>query len=282
MKPSWLETVCPGEWDVLYLEKGGELQAFFPFRLRKKWGIHIVTTPFLTPHSGPWIRTNTSPKESIEALIGKLNKYEYVHLTLDPDIEDPIYWNQHFDITVEPTFSFSGTPDQLNQGMQKKLRQQLRQVQDQFKSISIASPEFIVPVKQSFKRRKSKLPFSLDLINRIEAYLKTYSAGKIIGALDEKDEILAAAMYYEDAATIYTILSGQNYDHDPRLSHKWLHHLILVYGLEQGKTIHFMGSKIKGVAYWNSYFGAPVTSYFRIKKHPLQRLSWLWRLLFRT
>lgn len=268
LKPSWMEVVCPGEWDVIAQEKDGKLQAFIPFRLRNKWGYRIVTTPYLTPHSGPWIAEGMDNGSAIVELAKQMVAYDYVHLSLDPVLKHPVSWNSYLQFSAEPTFMLSGSMDDIYPGLQKKLRQQLNQSQGQFKSRAIDADAFFALISQSFQRRSSQVPFSRTLIGRIVMHIRKHRSGDLMGALDANGELLAATLYYEDQNCIYSLLSGQNYAEGPRNAHKWLHYEIIKYGIGQQKGINFMGSKIPGVAFWNSYFGAEVGYYYRIKKHP--------------
>ena len=268
LKPSWMEVVCPGEWDVIALEKDGKLQAFIPIRLRKKWGFRIVTTPYLTPHSGPWFAEGVDSGLATAELARRLDAFNYVHLSLDPALPYSIGSNPYLQFSAEPTFVLSGSMDDIHAGLQKKLRQQLNQSKDAFTLEAIDTATFYALIAQSFRRQSSAVPFSRTLIERMVTQLRKHRWGDLIGAKDSSGEFLAATLYYEDQQWMYTMLSGQNYASEPRNAHKWLHYEIIKKAIGKQKSINFMGSKIPGVAFWNSYFGADIRYYFRVKKHP--------------
>ncbi|MCB0659077.1 MAG: GNAT family N-acetyltransferase [Saprospiraceae bacterium] len=263
MKPSWLEVVCPGEWDIHTVEEKGQLIGVLPVRVRNKWGFHIATTPYLTPHSGPWHR---GPEARI-GLIRSLTDYDYSHLTLDDRQKDPLPWMPDFNLTLQPTFILEcATPEQVAVQMQKKLRQQLRQAEGRFTRILLDPQRFTGLVEQSFRHQQSTMPFTMDLLERVANYLERHRCGGLWGAVNEDGALITGALYYEDQHTLYTVLSGQDYRLNPHLSHKWLHQELLKYGISKGKRIHFMGSKIPGIAYWNSYFGAEISNYYQVKR----------------
>ena len=56
-KDWWLDAVCGKDnWDVVVIEKGGQVIATMPFYLVKKYGMSMITMPKLTQTMGPWIK----------------------------------------------------------------------------------------------------------------------------------------------------------------------------------------------------------------------------------
>lgn len=52
----WMDAVCGEDnWDVLLVEKNGEIVASMPYYIHKKYGLTVITQPTLTQTNGMWI-----------------------------------------------------------------------------------------------------------------------------------------------------------------------------------------------------------------------------------
>ncbi len=53
-QPWWLDALVPDSWDQVLLEQGGVSLARFPYRIKKRFGLTLLTMPPLTQHLGPF------------------------------------------------------------------------------------------------------------------------------------------------------------------------------------------------------------------------------------
>jgi hypothetical protein len=61
----WMDAVCGKEkWDVILVEKGGQIVASLPFYLKQMFGFKISMQPTLTQHNGIWIKYPKGQKYS--------------------------------------------------------------------------------------------------------------------------------------------------------------------------------------------------------------------------
>jgi CelD/BcsL family acetyltransferase involved in cellulose biosynthesis len=52
-KDWWMDAVCgENDWNVLIVEKGGEIVASMPIYIKKKHGLKYITQPKLTQNNG--------------------------------------------------------------------------------------------------------------------------------------------------------------------------------------------------------------------------------------
>ena len=67
MQPWYLDAVIGEDnWDILLVDRKGQIVAVMPFVVQEKQGQRVIQTPNLIPHLGPW-------------LIPAYQGYEYQH-----------------------------------------------------------------------------------------------------------------------------------------------------------------------------------------------------------
>ena len=99
----WLDAVCgKNNWDVILVEKGGQIIASMPYYMIKIHGMSIITMPKLTQTMGPWLQSSKAnysnqlakQKFLITELIGKLPAYDNFHQNFHHSITNwlPFAW----------------------------------------------------------------------------------------------------------------------------------------------------------------------------------------------
>jgi hypothetical protein len=103
-KDWWFDAVCGEDnWDVIIVEKGGEIWATMPYCIKKKFGFTLITMPLLTQTLGPYIKYTKNQKyykklswekEIMNALIEQLPKFDYFLQNWHYSVTNwlPFYW----------------------------------------------------------------------------------------------------------------------------------------------------------------------------------------------
>jgi hypothetical protein len=78
----WLDAVAGDSWNVVVVEKGGEIQAAMSYVMKQRFGLTLFTQPVLTQNLGPWIRPSHAKrlareKGLMQALIDQLTSYTH-------------------------------------------------------------------------------------------------------------------------------------------------------------------------------------------------------------
>ncbi|MCB0669797.1 MAG: hypothetical protein KDC80_28425 [Saprospiraceae bacterium] len=274
LKPSWMEVVCPGEWDLIAQEKDGKLQAFIPFRLRNKWGYRIVTTPYLTPHSGPWIAEGMDPKlktEAYKAIAKKISEYSYLNLKLEAAEDYFFAWSSsRVKMSLIPTFILkTNSISEYEKGISKRKLQKIRELRNKLKLSPFDTNDLIKALKSSYAHQGSKLPFAEKLIHEVVDFICLYNHGEVLGIKDNDGSPISGILYVEDNCSYYSLLRGQNYDCSNLPGLLFLQDMINQKAVISNQKMDFCGSQNKGIAMWNSQFG-PTVNYFLSIRKPIQ------------
>ena len=82
----WLDAAAgPDGWNVAVVESTGKVMAAMPYALRRRYGLRVVSQPWLTRRLGPWIRAAEGKPAArlanenvlMQALIDQLPDFDY-------------------------------------------------------------------------------------------------------------------------------------------------------------------------------------------------------------
>jgi lipid II:glycine glycyltransferase (peptidoglycan interpeptide bridge formation enzyme) len=281
-KDWWMDAVCgENNWDVLSVEKGGQIVASLPYYLRKRGKIRFVTQPPLTQTNGIWIKYPPNQKyckklsyenKVMTEIINQLDELnlDYYNQNFYYSITNwlPFYW-KGFKQTTRYTYVIEDLEyiESVFLNFRKSRREDIKKVE---KIISIVDnftlKDFYEMNKLTFKRQNLNIPYSFELINKIDVACKKNKCRKMFFAVDKKNKVHAAMYCIYDDISVYLIMSGA----DPKLRHKNAESLIIFeaikYASKNNLKLDFEGSMIQGVEQVNRSFGAIQKPYFNISK----------------
>jgi len=134
--PWWLDTVAPGQYDILTVEKGGEIQAAWPVVFdRQRHGMTSIIMPKLTPWLGilyppfpiesKFTTRLSTEKELAARLIEQAPNVDSLQIKCHRNFQywSPFYW-KGFSQTTRYTFVFDDLSDlkTIWNGMSKSVR----------------------------------------------------------------------------------------------------------------------------------------------------------------
>lgn len=277
----WLDAVCPGEWDVFLLEENKQIIAALPFHLSHFNGKREIRKAPLTQTNGVWIRYPENQKyekkiryeiKLMDFLIDKieslnLSKYQqYFHYSMTNWL--PFYWKGYSQTTrytyvIQDTSNINEIYQNLDSNIRKLLRKSEKIVQVKE---DLEIDEFYTLNQLTYERQNLEVPYSYDVILRIDRMCKERNARKILYCVDEYKQIHAAAYFIWDEQSVYYLMSGSN----PKYRHSQALTLLLYEGIKLAnqfkKKFDFEGSMKKNIERHFRQFGAIQIPYHNIYK----------------
>lgn len=283
----YLDAVCEGgDWEVILIEKGGEIAATLPYFLKRKGPIHYVTMPHLTKFLGPYIlpkyRQTKHEAKLIRQLLEQLPKLTYFKQNLHYNYNNwlPFYW-QGF--RQQTHYSYRLTPlDNLQQiyaGISADYRnQKIAKAADVLQLHSdLPMTEFYRVAALSYQRQQMPFPFSQAYLENLLATLEKYEAGKVFYALDQNHQIHSTALLLWDNTSSYLSIIGDDPSFRSQGGGIWLAWQLIQYTSQELKlpTFDFLGSMIEPIERVRRQFGAQQTPYHTVWKYS----AWWWEIL---
>ncbi len=276
----WLDAVC-GEknWDVVMVEKGGEVKGSFPYQITKKYGQTIMVMPKLTQTLGPWVKRSSkkgqqrqpsSEAEVVSELIDALPPFNYFYQNLHHSITNwlPFFWKD-FQQTTRYTYIIPDLKelDKVRAEFNRDVQRQIKQAQE---SVKVATSEDIAKFYEIntmvFKRQGLEVPYSLEYVKRLDSACQEKGCRRILTAKDENDEIHASLYFVWSEESAYALMSGI----DPRFKDDGALKLLFWEAIKfsQGVTnqFDFAGSMIKPIVRVFRSYGTNQTPYSNVWK----------------
>lgn len=285
-QPWWLDAVAPGQWQDVQVHKNEKSVARLTFVLKRRFGFTIVGKAPLTPIYGPALRITAKKKAKRisqqialqEALIQQLPRFDYLDLNLSPQVQNwlPYHW-AGFEQTTRYTYRFTdlGDPDRLWDGMRSNIRRDIRKARDQVDiRTDLGIERFLDLNEMTFKRQNQKMPYSRDLVRRLDQAAQEHDARRMFFAVDADDHIHAALYIVHDKDCAYYLMGGG----DPKARNSGATSLAMwsaiQYAAQVSGAFDFEGSMLRPVERFFRAFGAQQTPYHNIRKgSPLFRAA---------
>lgn len=277
----WMDAVCQQDWDVILIEEDGQIMASLPYYIEVQNGQKVIKKATLTQTNGIWIRNPLNQK--YEKKLSHENKYmnlvidEIEHLDLQKYQQYyhysiynwlPFYW-RGYSQTTRYTYVIHDTNnlEEVYQNFSSMIRRGIRKAE---KNVQIkedmAIDEFYALNKRTFERQNLEVPYSFDIVSRIDEACEKQNARKIFYCIDDQKRVHSAIYFVWDDNSVYYFMSGSdpNYRHTQSLS------FLMVEGIKlasaMNKKFNFEGSMKKNIEHHFRQFGAQQKAYHNIYK----------------
>jgi lipid II:glycine glycyltransferase (peptidoglycan interpeptide bridge formation enzyme) len=275
----WLEAVAPGHWGEAFIEEGGKVVARLPYVKKKKFGFTFLIMPPLTQTLGPWLRPRrgrcasqiSEQRKLMVDLLEQLPPHDFFFQNFHYSVTDwlPFYW-RGFHETTHYTYVLEDLSDlnQLWQGMRDTDRNKIRKAER--RGIKVIESEdigcFLELVKLTYKKQNLQLPFTQEVVGRIDEACKQRSARKIFLAYDQQGVLHCGIYLVYDGRSAYYLMGGS----DPEHCHIGAYRLTLwesiKFAATQSQKYDFEGSMLEPLEFVFRGFGAIQKPYFQIVK----------------
>lgn len=283
-QPWWLDAVAPGAWDEITLEGEGEVLARLPYVIKKRFGLTLILMPRLTQTLGPWFAPHEAKyvtqmsrqHELMNSLIEGLPKFDYFYQNFHYSITDwlPFYW-RGFTQTTRYTYVLEELEDldAIWGEMRENIRRAVRKARKQLVVRSdLGLDRFLDLNAQTFERQGLPLPYSRELVVRLDSACREHHCSKIFFAEDAQGRVHAAAYIVWDEQAAYYLMGGA----DPELRSSGATSLVLWEAIQFAagvtRTFDFEGSMIESIERYFRAFGARQKPYCRVTKANSLRL----------
>ena len=281
-KDWWLDAICEDAWDVCIIQKGDQVVATMPYFLRKRLGMIAISQPPLTQTLGPWLRPSQAKyakklgqeKELLSALIKKLPEFAHFYQNWHYSNTNwlPFYW-QDFQQTTNYTYRLPDLSDldMVWAKFKDNIRREIRKANNRINlrvRTDLNIDDFLALNVQTFDRQGMSLPYSPELIRRLDRACIANNARRIFIAEDEHGKHHAGVYIIWDEQSAYYLMGGA----DPELRSSGASSLCMWEAIQFSanvtKSFDFEGSMIESVERFFRSFGAVQTPYFSIMKTP--------------
>ncbi len=288
--PWWLDAVCgEGAWDVvLSLDKEDKIEAALPFFRERKYGFLLIRQAVLTPYMGPILNYPRAQsklahryayeKKVIDKLVDQLPSYSYFNQHITPAFSNgqPFYWNGMNQSTYYTyQIDLNQTLNDIENNYEGRVRTDIRKAEQKLQFTETEDVDTFYNVnKLSFDHQRINIPYSIELVKRMDAALVKRGKRKIHLVKDAKGQVYASAYVILDQKTVYTLMIGS----DPTLRKGGAVSFLISSIISAYRTdydcLDFCGSMVEKFQRVFRSFGAEQQPYLRIhhKANTLFRL----------
>jgi len=279
-KDWWLDAVCGYDnWEVIVIEKGGNIFAAMPYTNRKKYGQLIISQPILTqtldiyfnyPKNQKYYKKLSFEKEMIEKILQTLPKFGMFYKSFNFKHTNllPFYW-AGFEIKVNYTYVIENLKiEDLEKNFETDIRRRRRKAYEA--GIKVYESEDIEKFyqlnKMTFSRQNRDIPYSFKFIENLYKVCKNNDAVKMFFAKDTEGNIIAGNFLIYDESTVYYLMGGIDPSYKDMGGMDIVQYESIKFALEHNKTFDFEGSMIESIEKYFRSFGAIQKPYYSISK----------------
>jgi hypothetical protein len=276
----WLDAVAPNHYRILYVQNGDEIQAAWPivFKHSKLVGLRIFHPPLspwlgvlYRPRSSKLVNQLSKEKALSTQLIRQLAKFASLDVRFHRNFTywSPFYW-QGFTQTTGYTYVIDDLSDidAIWNGLRQNIRTDVKKATKQGVVVEVIDDinRFWEVHRLTFLRQQKPVPYSIDLVRRIDAACRSRGARRIFVGRDQQGDIHAAAYIVWDNRSAYYLMGGS----DPEKRSSGATSLVLWKTIQFAATVanafDFEGSMIESVERFFRAFGATPYPCSRISK----------------
>ncbi|QJD87200.1 GNAT family N-acetyltransferase [Cohnella herbarum] len=277
----WLDITCGGtdNWDVILIERNGEVIASLPYHRIKKYMFKVIQMPELTLTMGIWMKYPSGQSEEDKLayerevfleLIERLPEvdYSYQHFHWNITNWSPFYW-KGFRQTTRYTYVFEDLRDldRIYANFRDNIRAEIRKAEKILRVVeSDDLDKFHEINKKTFDRQQVSMPHSFEILKPLDQACSERNCRRIWFAVDEQDRIHSAIYMVWDANCAYYLLGGA----DSELRKSGSHSFLLWHAIKEmskvTKQFDLHGGMHEPVERFFRAMGAKQQSYFQVSK----------------
>jgi hypothetical protein len=279
LKDWWLDAACGKEnWDVVLHEEGGNTMGAMPFYKTGKAGFTVLKMPMLTSNWGPWIRPATDKRISsqlnyehqvMSRLLEKLPRFDYFNQRFRNTLTNglPFFW-KGFSLQTRYTYIIDDLSnlDSVYENFNTNVKRQIKKAEKLVRVAETSDVEIFYGLNtKTFHRQKTKIPYSLSYVRRLDEACKQNNSRKIFIAVDDKEQVHASLYLVWDEMSAYYLMGGT----DPAFSSGAFSLLMweaikTTSGVSQ--RFDFEGSMIESIELFFRSFGPRQVPYLQVQK----------------
>jgi hypothetical protein len=259
---SWyLDIVSPG-WDGIIL---GDYEIVMPLTWKSKIGIKYIYKPLFVQQLGIFGKNITA---ELTLLITEQipSQFKIIHIQLNElntveKTKFKITSNNNFKLNLQNTFQ--NIQEQYNRNCNRNIKKSINAGYSFTTKVSIS--DFSNLLVEQMKSQADKFGTKeLVQYTNLVTYVTKESKGEIVGVIDKDEKLVAAGLYlFSFERLIFLICGSTEQGKVNQAMYLLVNEQIKRYA-GKFEWYDFSGSNIKGIAYFNSTFGAKPTEYYSI------------------
>jgi len=277
----WLDAICGKDnWDVTLLEKDGRIIGSMPYYTKKRLGFTFLIHPPLTQTLGPWIRPSMAKyakrlgyqKKVMGRLIEKLPRFDFFSQNCHYCNTNwlPFFW-RGFEQTTRYTYLLPelSSEEALWRELEENTRREIRKATSRFQlkvRDDLGIDAFLKLNKMTFERQGMALPYTEDLIKRLDSACSERCCRKIWIAEDEMKHHHACVYIVWDENSAYYLMGGGNTELRKSGATSFVMWEAIKHAATVTQKFDFEGSMLEPVERFFRAFGAKQTPYSQITK----------------
>ncbi|MCH2083128.1 hypothetical protein [Kordia sp.] len=274
---TWHLDNCCKHWSALVWE---EYKFIMPLPYNNKLLItKQLFQPILTQQLG--IIGNGLTANIAEQFLKNIPPYfKYINIqlhhktpTIDTNDKGTTLWPNHIHTKDNYVIPLDKEEEILIKGLNREIRRNLRKLATKHNIKPINSAQIIVDFyfKQFGKKLNLSLTTRQTIFNIMDAHLK-HNTIEIYGCYDNEEQLCCATAFLHSHDRLISIFGGPSEAGKKIYAmHAIYAHVIKKYA-NTPKIVDFMGSEIKGVAFWMRSMGGILQPYFKYEVDDLPRL----------
>jgi lipid II:glycine glycyltransferase (peptidoglycan interpeptide bridge formation enzyme) len=271
-QPWWLDAVAPGVWDAVVVVKNDEIVGRLPFMRKRRFGLTILTQPPLIPFLGPWVQAVAGKDhtrlarehEILTSLIDALPPHDVFIQCFHHSITNNISFHWcGFTSSILYTYVLDELKDheKIWAGFRENVRREIRKAERQ-----LTVRPFLALHRMTYDRQGMSLPYSSDLMRRLDAACSARGARRIFVA-EGLDGAPHAVLYLVwDCASAYYLMSGSDSRRRTSGAMSLLVWEAIKYAGQVTQRWDFGGSMLQPIERFFRAFGARQVRYARITR----------------
>ncbi len=279
LRYSWYQSLFGDNWDVVLIERKGNVLGFLPYILTKKKTFSLVRPPMLTPYQGVWLNypeeqkyTNrlSFEKEVVAEIINQLPPLDAFQQKFVPEFTNwlPFYW-EGFNQTTRYTYILEDLSDKnrIFDEFRDNIRREIRKAEKVLTIEVISDIDLLYQLKQDvYQANNEEYPISKDLLNRVGNYCSENNCGELLAAKDTEGNIHSILLYVWDENSAYYLHGGTNVEFKTSGSMSLLLWEAIKRSASKTKAFNFEGSMMESIERYFRAFGGKQVPYFEISK----------------
>ena len=284
MQNWWLDAVCDEKegltWDVaLSRDKNGKIVAALAYAVRKKWGLTLITVPYLTKFTGIWqtpppysthYENNHEEQNRLKDLISQLPHFHRLTLNLNTDLLDwsPFYWAGFSQTTRYVQVLDSGeNKDVLYKNLNRGTKRSIKKADEHFTIVEKNDFDTFIKLNTAvFERQNMQNITPLSIWHNLEHMLSEKRQRRIYFSLDKNGVAQGAFYMIWDKNTAYGLASGLTETGRTHGAMSQLTWQAISDAADMGLSFNFLGSMIPSIEAFLRGFNAVKKPYFVLTK----------------
>lgn len=271
----------PEYWDVVLVEKKGEIQGFLPLVNQKKWGLFsFQKMPPLTPFLGPWIKPSPSPKPStalqheiqiLKELCFSIPSCDYFNQRFSTQIKNTLpFIGEGYENVVRYTYKINQLDDleKVYQEMRSNCKQAIKKAEKEFtlELDNDLSPFLDLHFKTLKEGGLNNLPYNASFVHTYDKAMATHANRQIFTAKNDQGQVVASIYVVWDEHSAYYMMGAKNSEIKQNGATNFLLWEAIKFCSTRTASFDFEGSVIPSIAEFFRSFGGELTPYIQVKK----------------